>query len=167
MKMPRNSNILKKKPASKPAPKSKPIDKAGYEAMASFRTSLRHFLRFSEEAALAAGLAPQKHQALLAIKGFPERDRITVGELAEMLQIRHHSAGNLATRLEADGLLRRKPDAKDHRKVFIRLTAAGSAILKKLAAAHTQELQQMRGELKTILNHLEHPQEKDREFEPQ
>jgi DNA-binding MarR family transcriptional regulator len=56
---------------------------------------LRKFLRFSEEAALAVGLTPQQHQALLAIKGFPGDHRMTVGELAERLQIRHQSAVGL------------------------------------------------------------------------
>ncbi|HEY2034092.1 MAG TPA: hypothetical protein VGH02_10445, partial [Rhizomicrobium sp.] len=42
---------------------------ADYRALAEFRFLLRRFMAFSEEAARAAGLAPQQHQALLAIKG--------------------------------------------------------------------------------------------------
>ena len=61
--------------------RSKQLDKAQYEALAAFRYALRKFLRFSESAAQAAGITPQQHQALLAIKGFPGRDQVTVGEL--------------------------------------------------------------------------------------
>ena len=48
--------------------------------------ALRHFLHFSQSAARAAGLRPQQHQALLAIKGYPDRDEVTVGELADRLR---------------------------------------------------------------------------------
>src|SRR3569832_1651151 len=68
------------------------LSKAEYELLAAFRYALRQFLRFSEEAARAVGIEAQQHQALLAVKGFPGRDRITISELAERLQIRHHSA---------------------------------------------------------------------------
>ena len=67
------------------------ITKSEYETLAAFRYSLRQFLHFSEEAAQSVGLAPQQHQALLSIKGFPGRDKITIKELAEQLQIRHQS----------------------------------------------------------------------------
>ncbi|MEO6753630.1 MAG: helix-turn-helix domain-containing protein, partial [Chthoniobacteraceae bacterium] len=80
----------------------KRLSKSQYEVLAAFRFALRRFLRFSEDAATAAGITPQQHQALLAIKGFPARDRVTVGELAERLQIRHHSAVGLIDRLVAE-----------------------------------------------------------------
>ena len=54
------------------------LTQADYEALAEFRYALRQFLHFSEDAARAAGLTPQQHQAMLAIKGFPGRDRITI-----------------------------------------------------------------------------------------
>ena len=72
--------------------KTKQLSKSQYELLAAFRYALRQFLHFSEEAARAAGITPQQHQALLAVKGFPGRDCVTVGELAERLQLRHHSA---------------------------------------------------------------------------
>ena len=137
--------------------RSAPLEKSSYETLAAFRASLRRFLRFSEEAALEVGLATQKHQALLAVKGFSGREEITIGELAGMLQIRPHSASGLAQRLEADGLLRRKIDKQDHRKVFVRLTPRGTALLEKLSAAHWQELQRIGSELKTILKEVEKP----------
>jgi DNA-binding MarR family transcriptional regulator len=75
------------------------VTKAEYETLAAFRYNLRHFLRFSESAAESTGLTSRQYQALLAIKGFPARDCITVGELAEQLQIAHHSAVGLVDRL--------------------------------------------------------------------
>lgn len=72
--------------------------KSDYEALAAFRYALRQFLRFSEDAAATEGLSPQQHQALLAIKGFPGRDSVTIGELAEKLQVRHNSAIGLVDR---------------------------------------------------------------------
>src|SRR6266478_3935883 len=77
--------------ASSKARSSARISKAQYEMLAAFRYQLRQFLHFSEQAAQKAGLTPRQHQALLAIKGFPNRESITIGELAEQLQIAHHS----------------------------------------------------------------------------
>ncbi len=71
------------------------VTKAEYEALAAFRYNLRQFLSFSESAAASAGLTPRQYQAFLAIKGFPGRDSVTIGELAEQLQIAHHSAVGL------------------------------------------------------------------------
>ena len=81
----------------------RPIVKADYEALAAFRHALREFLDFSQEAARRAGLTPQQHQALLAIKGYPGREVVTVSELAERLLLRHHSAVGLLDRLEILG----------------------------------------------------------------
>ena len=85
------------------------ISKAEYETLATFRYALRQFVRFSETAAREAGITPKQHQALLAIAGFPGRDQITMGELAERLQIRHHSTVELIDRLAAQSLVAREP----------------------------------------------------------
>jgi DNA-binding MarR family transcriptional regulator len=132
----------------------KKISKAEYELLASWRYSLRQFLRFSEQAALAAGVTPQQHQALLAIKGFPGRDRITIGELSERLQILHHSAVGLAQRLVKEKYLRRTRDAKDNRQVYLELTPRGNAILEKLSVAHREQLRQVGPAIKSLLAHL-------------
>ena len=123
--------------------KGKALAKADYEKLAAFRFALRQFLHFSEEAALGAGLTPQKHQALLAIKGFPGRDHVTVGELAERLQVRHHSAVGLIDRLVADRLLLRSPGSTDRRVVHLRLSAQGEKVLARLSEAHQEQLRRM------------------------
>ncbi len=132
----------------------KQLSKAEYETLASFRYALRQFFRFSEEAAQAAGITPQQHQALLAIKGFPGRDHVTVSELAERLQLRHHSAVGLINRLVQEKLVLRISSEKDRRHVLIRLTTRGEKILAKLSFAHGKQLGQVSPDLKLLLNRL-------------
>lgn len=131
-----------------------PITKAQYVALAAFRYALRQFTHYSEEAAISAGLTPQQHQALLALKGFPGREQITVGELAERMQIRHHSAVELADRLAAEGLVRRKTSKIDRRQVRLTLTARGLAFLERLSASHKEELKRIAPSLHRILDEL-------------
>ncbi len=125
-----------------------------YEALAAFRYALRQFLHFSEEAAQAVGLTPHQHQALLAIKGYPDQGRITVGELANRLQVRHHSAVGLANRLAAQGLLVRMPSQEDHRQVFLTLTPKGQDLLERLSAVHQEELRRIGPQLGQLLKQL-------------
>src|ERR1700742_1541303 len=106
-------------------PATRKLNKAQYEALASFRYALRRFLHFSEAAALVAGITPQQHQALLAIKGYPKRDSVTIGELAERLQLRHHSAVGLVDRLAGEKLVVRKTSATDRRRVMVQLASRG------------------------------------------
>lgn len=130
------------------------VTQAEYESLAALRYSLRQFLHFSEEAAHGVGLTPQQHQALLAIKGFPGRDRINIGELAERLQLRHHSAVGLADRLARKKLVRRQRDATDHRQAYLTLTARGQALLEQLSAAHKEQLRRIGPEIEAVLKRL-------------
>lgn len=117
-------------------PTAKRID---YSALADFRYEIRRFVNFSERAARTAGIEPQQHQALLAIKGRPEFDT-TVGVLAERMQIRHHSAVELSSRLESRGWIRRSRNGRDRREVQLRLTPRAEKLLVKLSLAHRNEL---------------------------
>ncbi|MFE0757504.1 MarR family winged helix-turn-helix transcriptional regulator [Inquilinus sp. NPDC058860] len=130
------------------------LSKADYEALAAFRHALRRFLDFSGEAAKSAGLTPQQHQALLAIKGFVGRDRVTIGELAEQLVQRHHSTVGLVDRLEALGLVRREADPADRRRALVALTDRAEAVLAGLSAIHRAELRRLRPSLATLLERL-------------
>ena len=136
-------------PARRPS-----VTQKEYEALAALRYALRQFLRFSEEAAVAAGLTPQQHQALLTMKGFPGRERITIGELAERLQLRHHSAVGLANRLVTHRLAARERDVRDRRQVHLVLTARGEEILEKLSAAHTEQLRRVGPQISLFLEQL-------------
>lgn len=132
-------------------PKTKQLSKSQYEMLAAFRYALRRFIHFSEQAAQSAGITPQQHQALLAIKGFPGRDRVTVGELAERLQLRHHSTVGLIDRLVSESLVARAASSQDRRQVFVQLTRHGEQVLEGLSAAHSKQLKRMSPELNLLL----------------
>jgi len=111
-----------------------------YEALAELRYQIRRFVHFSEQAARAAGLEPQQHQLMLALKGLPKDTRPLVGELAERLQLRHHSTVELINRLAARGFVRRQRAEDDRREVLIALTPKGEKILRELSLHHKAEL---------------------------
>lgn len=111
-----------------------------YQALAEFRYQIRRFLRFSEQAARSGGLEPRQYQVLLAIKGLPESVRPRVAELAERLQIQHHSTVELANRLAAAGYVKRHRGGDDRREVLLSLTAKGEKVLRQLALHHKEEL---------------------------
>jgi DNA-binding MarR family transcriptional regulator len=131
------------------------LRKADYEILAQFRSLLRQFTSFSERAAHAAGLTPQHHQALLAIKGFPGREQITIGELAERLNVRHHSVVGLVNRLVSQRLCERRTDLTDRRRVLIELTSRAEGILADLTLAHRDELRRLTPVLRALLSNLE------------
>jgi DNA-binding MarR family transcriptional regulator len=130
------------------------LGKSDYERLATFRYTLRRFLSFSEAAARAIGLASQQYQALLAVKGFPGRESITINELAQQLLIKHNSAVGLVDRLEAEGLVRRQPAPADRRKVEIALTAKGTRVFQRLAATHHAELSRIGPQLRDFLEYV-------------
>ncbi|MCZ7666824.1 MAG: MarR family transcriptional regulator [Chloroflexi bacterium] len=135
---------------------ARPINKAEYEMLANFRYALRQFMRFSETAVRAGGITPQQHQALLAIAGFPGREQVTMGELAERLQIRHHSAVGLVDRLVLQNLVVRESGEVDRREVYISLTPQGNGILAQLSATHREELRRIGPQLNLLLQQLTH-----------
>lgn len=146
---------LRRPPAGKAPAASREISKADYEALAQFRFRLRCFLHFIGNAARSAGLTPQQHQALLAIKGCPGRDEATVSELAESLLLRHHSAVELVDRLARLGLVRREVDRSDGRRVLISLTRKAENLLAGLSASHLAEVQQLGPALTPLFRHFE------------
>lgn len=130
------------------------LNTADYEQLLSFRTGLRRFLRWSEQAAKAAGLTPAQHQLLLAIRGHADPTGPTIGDVADALLLRHHSAVGLVDRAEAAGLVRRRSDRDDARLVRLALTAAGSRRLARLTDAHLEELAVLAPRLRPLLEVL-------------
>jgi DNA-binding MarR family transcriptional regulator len=116
---------------------------ADYEDLLTLRTGLRRFLRWSEQQAEAAGLTPAQHQLLLAIRGHGDPRGPTVGEVADYLLLRHHSAVGLADRADSAGLVSRVRDPEDHRVVRLQLTPAGVRRLEALSALHFEELERL------------------------
>jgi DNA-binding MarR family transcriptional regulator len=117
-----------------------PLKKKDFEALSEFRYQLRRFQRFSEEVVRAERITPLQYLLLLHIKGYPERDWATVGELAEKLQSHHHGTVALVSRSEKAGLVKRKVSETDRRRVEIHLTPKGERAIEKLGRIHRAEL---------------------------
>lgn len=128
-----------------------------YRRLAAFRYALRQFLRFSEEAARAEGLTPNQHQMLLGVRGWPGADPPTITELAEQLQLRVHSTGELVQRASLAGLVTLETDADDHRRVRVRLTTTGRSKLRALTVLHRDELRRFRSHLADLLDTVAEP----------
>ena len=111
-----------------------------YRAFAEFRYVLRRFINFSETAARNAGIEPQQHQLLLALKGLPPDLRPTIGTLAARLQLRHNSTVELAQRSIESGLVQRRASPQDGREVLLSITARGERLLQKLSIEHRAEM---------------------------
>ena len=126
-----------------------------YQALARFRHALRVFQRFSEQAAREAGITPAQHQLLLAIRGRESDSPPVVGDLAEALQLRHHSVVELIDRADAAGLVTRRPDPADLRRQQVLLTAAGRDVLEQLSMTHRDELRRFRKEMVDVLRELD------------
>ncbi|GAA0617220.1 helix-turn-helix domain-containing protein [Sporichthya brevicatena] len=122
---------------------SEPLTKSDFEALARFRFGIRRYLRFSEDIVRTLGLTPQQYQLLLAIKGFPDRDWALVHELADRLQLRHHSVVELINRAQAQDLVVRQPHPDDNRAVRVVLTPHGEQVLSRLASLHRDQLKRM------------------------
>lgn len=131
------------------------LTKAGYEALAEFRSELRAFLAFSEKAAVEAGLTPQQHQLMLAIMGAPGRESLSIGEIAERLLVRHHTIVELVDRLVDLGLVARAADPSDGRKIQVVLTRNGKATIDKLSSIHVEELNNIKPTLRKLLKVVE------------
>lgn len=125
------------------------LEKTDYVALASLRKLIRRFLRFAEEGARAEGITPQQHQVLLSVKGQPQKDWASVGEVADFLQLRHHTVVGLIDRCVSAGLVKREQSAEDRRKVEIWLTARGEAILARLVKRNSKELFALREHLRS------------------
>jgi len=115
--------------------------------LARFRHALRAFQRLSEQVVRKVGLTPQQHQLLLGVAGANDRGAATITQLAEFLQVKHHSAVGLVDRAEAARLVRRDANPDNHREVLVTLTADGTRKLRALADLHRRELAGMRRSL--------------------
>lgn len=131
---------------SQPPPASATaLTQSDFAALSEFRYQMRRYERFSENAVQAEGITPLQYLLLLHVKGFPGREWATVGELAERLQAKQHGVVALVSRCEAGGLVERRTNLDDRRRVQVHLLPAGEAILTHLAAIHRAELRALQG----------------------
>ncbi len=121
-----------------------------YWRLLEFRTAIRKFLQYSKEQAANQGLAPAQHQLLLAIRGHRGPGAPTIGEVAEYLVIKHHSAVELVDRAEAVGLVVRKSDRSDQRVVRLALTRKGAAKLERITRANLAKIGRLGEEFQDI-----------------
>ncbi len=149
--------MAKTKPVRPEPGDGQPVEamtKEDYVRLASFRLALRRFTAFSQTNAREHGLTPQQHQALLSIRGFPDRDMITVGELADHLCIKHHSAVELVNRLSGLGLVYRTVSPDDRRSVLVGLTEAAETALASLSANNLEEIRRLRPFFSALIKSL-------------
>lgn len=126
------------------------IKQTDLEHLLELRTGLRRFLRWSERQAEAAGLTGAQHQLLLAVRGHPDPAGPTVGDIADYLVLRHHSAVGLIDRAEAAGLVRRVSDPTNNSAVRVNLTPSGTDKLDALAEVHLEELAHLAPTMRTL-----------------
>jgi DNA-binding MarR family transcriptional regulator len=122
-----------------------------YARLAAFRAAVREFLRFSEDAAAAAGLTAQHYQAMLILRACADDGEVTINELARQLLIKHNSAVGLVDRLAREGLVVREASPADRRRVVLRLSGRGRQVLAKLAGMHRRELERIGPLLKQLI----------------
>ncbi len=123
-----------------------------FQKLLDFRVALRRFQRWSEDQARAAGLTHVQHQLLVAIKGHPGGRHPTVGDLADYMMLRPHSAVELVDRAESAGLVERVPDRADGRIVRVRLTSKGDRILRELTQPHLERLHDLAAVLDALVS---------------
>jgi DNA-binding MarR family transcriptional regulator len=140
-----------------------------YAALADFRYQIRRFLHFSEQAARGAGVEPQQHQLMLAVKAVPmgEAHGARIADLAERLQIQHHSAVELIDRLEERELVRRSRGIEDRREVHVKLTSQGERVLQELTLHHRKEVRSAAPALLAALRHVVGREQKTSPRRPQ
>ena len=131
------------------------LDQSDFEHLLALRTGLRRFLHWSEQQARAAGVTPGQHQLLLAIKGHPDPAGPTVGDVANDLVLRHHSAVGLIDRAVAAGLVTRTPDEANHSSVRLALTPVGLEKLDRLSETHLEELKHLAPAMRSVWGALE------------
>lgn len=117
------------------------LQPADFEALAAFRYAMRKFLSFSKQALKAeANLTPEQYEALLALKVYSGESGMTIGQLSERLQVKHHTAVSLVDRMEKLDYVRRESSNADRRQVFVQITTAGSRLLSQVAVLHRREM---------------------------
>ena len=122
---------------------NRPLQESDYQRLARFRQALRRFLRYSEDAARRAGVSPAQYQLLLFVRSFGLPPP-TVKDLADRLQVLHQSAVGLVDRCGRAGLVRRRPDREDRRRVRVALTPSGRRLIDRLVVEHYLGLADLR-----------------------
>lgn len=119
------------------------LSQSDYRDQADFRYAVRRFVRFSELQARQEGITPQQHLLLLMVRGHESYPRVSIGEIAERLQVRHHSTSLLVERMVQRGLVSREIDGADRRRALVALTPTGQEVLDRIMIANRHELREL------------------------
>jgi DNA-binding MarR family transcriptional regulator len=128
-----------------------PID---FETLAAFRYQIRKFLRFSKDLLQSEDLTPDQYQALLAIRACAPAGKLSIRDLAEQLQVRHHSTVGIVDQLVFREAVVRQVAPDDRRKVHLTLTEKGESLVERLAPPHRDELSRLSPEMIRTLERL-------------
>lgn len=140
--------------APETVPFAPPLDPTDYQSLGEFRRAIRDFLAFSEESAREQGVTSQQHQALLAIKAHIGPEAMSIGELADSLLIKNHSAVGLVARLVERGLVRRHASESDRRRVLLTLEGRGEDALAGISHNNLRKLAVTAKSLRRVLTLL-------------
>jgi DNA-binding MarR family transcriptional regulator len=144
------------------SPRAPALSRADFRALAEWRYALRRFLAASERIARTEGVSPAQYQLLLFVAGAPEGGAPAIGYLAERMQVEHQSAVGLVDRTEKAGLVRRRRDSRNRRRVLIDLTPKGSRLLGRLAREHFATIEALGSAFLPPLRHRSEPRAKRR-----
>ena len=135
---------------------------ADYRTLLAFRTALTRFLHWRSEQIQQAGLTPQQHNLLLAVRAHPEGTGPSIRQIADQLVVQHHTAVGLVDRAQRAKLVCRGPDPDDRRLVRVRLTPKGRQVVRRLEASHKEELRRIAPALGLIFGSLGQTPPEDR-----
>lgn len=93
---------------------------------------LREYLRLTHATTLP------RFDVLAAL--YRKREGVTMSELSRLLLVSNGNATTVVDRLEADGLVARRPSETDRRTVFVALTPEGVAQFETMATGHEAEV---------------------------
>jgi len=79
------------------------------------------------------GLSGTEYSVLVAVRHLQDEDDIGVSNLAEYLRVSGSFATTVTGKLAAHGLLEKRSDPNDARRLVLRVTAEGHALLARLA----------------------------------
>lgn len=121
------------------------LTESDYRDQADFRRALRHFLRVSEDNAIAAGVTPQQHLLLTMLRGHPSYPKVSIKELVDALQTGQSGVSLLVDRCVKRDLIHREEDPVDRRRAILYLTAKGQQIVDDVTHANRQVMRSLEG----------------------
>ncbi|WP_307893296.1 MarR family winged helix-turn-helix transcriptional regulator [Bacillus swezeyi] len=95
------------------------------------------------------------HHAVRLLQHIEKNQYVTIGGLAELLDVSHNTASEHVKRLIQKNLVQKKRDSKDERKVYVTLSAEGKAAVNQHTRLDPKKLEKVlqqlnEDEIKTV-----------------